>query len=847
MFITPKKRTQTNENATPTPTFVNHSGPPTKKTCCVLQPITPQIRDESRKLWLEKDKEVAKEKSLQEQRAAEEKQKLETSRLEEMERVRIAAGYTSLFGYLSELFGTKDCRLSSQVSQMLIAHGKELLDAMHIRQKVVVDEWMSTHFQDKLRHEGFLLGRVLQPDRGKELSSILQEFLLETLLKDAQSVAPTLFTFLSILCGEPDNSQSDISQVGRKKKDVIISTLICIIAQTRNEKASKFQLITCIYLLACGASRSLFSILNHAGFSLSYSSAMGKIKDLGEEKREFMKKLVCEQACLVVWDNLNIVFRVNEQRQASKDHFDNGMTVTLIPLYNVPFGSIPLSSLQPQSTRRITFDIQPHVDLLPSLQQVTELEASMLWQIEEILFTAFPQLHQRFKDINREPLSVLLIPVHKTEQYPLPAALIDESTIDGTIEVMDHIFFWTLGLTAEEIEKHGPFILAGDQLMNALSDMVCGAYRDDRSLVDNPSKLTKTQVGLFHGKIAGSRCTANEHWGVANSKAPWSLWRINTLLGRKAISAGWNAKQLPPFRPIMQLVLRLALPANILDGFRLFCLRKDLNQWVSSVSSYSTIKDVVRQVFEQLCSARRVSKLQRLTDCDIPHENIILFNHDALILAVLTASIKRGDIGAVVNVLAHWMGKCQNILMQCSAPLWTSKLWILIYGTLLCSHGFLKLINIHSLRHAYLMNWLANLLGRPNSFKELDLLQEHQNFWLKVRLSLCLPSFRATHVFNLPKIIYNAKGSNRSWEWLSMVSVSIFALRDVIRQVQMNFKTPYNGKSHTSPAIDTDIATIRAYLEEHTIQMYTPERQNNKMTIPARDLMAAGAAYATSV
>jgi hypothetical protein len=200
---------------------------------------------------------------------------------------------------------------------------------------------------------------------------------------------------------------------------------------------------------------------------------MGKIKDLGDEKLETLKKLVREQACLVVWDNLNIAFRVNEQRQASKDHFDNGTTATLIPLYDVPFGSIPLSSLPRRNTRRITFDVQPHIDLLPSLQQVTELEASMLWNIEEILFMAFPELHQRFKDINRKPPAVLLIPVHKTDQHPLPAALIDESTIDGTLDVMDHIFFRTLGLNAEEIEKHGPFILAGDQLTNALTDTVC--------------------------------------------------------------------------------------------------------------------------------------------------------------------------------------------------------------------------------------------------------------------------------------------------------------------------------------------------------------------------------------
>ncbi|EPQ61298.1 hypothetical protein GLOTRDRAFT_125020 [Gloeophyllum trabeum ATCC 11539] len=35
------------------------------------------------------------------------------------------------------------------------------------------------------------------------------------------------------------------------------------------------------------------------------------------------------------------------------------------------------------------------------------------------------------------------------------------------------------------------------------------------------------------------------------------------------------------------------------------------------------------------------------------------------------------------------------------------------------------------LRHTFLMNWLVNLSGMPDSFKEVDLLQEHQNVWAK--------------------------------------------------------------------------------------------------------------------
>lgn len=30
------------------------------------------------------------------------------------------------------------------------------------------------------------------------------------------------------------------------------------------------------------------------------------------------------------------------------------------------------------------------------------------------------------------------------------------------------------------------------------------------------------------------------------------------------------------------------------------------------------------------------------------------------------------------------------------------------------------------------MNWLVNLSGKPGHFKELDLLQEHENFFIKV-------------------------------------------------------------------------------------------------------------------
>lgn len=79
-----------------------------------------------------------------------------------------------------------------------------------------------------------------------------------------------------------------------------------------------------------------------------------------------------------------------------------------------------------------------------------------------------------------------------------------------------------------------------------------------------------------------------------------------------------------------------------------------------------------------------------------------------------------------------------------------------------------------------------------------------------------------------------------------MVSVSIFALRDVIRKVRNDFQTPGNTTYHTSPATTQDIHNLRLYLERKNLQSYTPTRKGNDFATAARDLMIDGASYANT-
>ena len=242
-----------------------------------------------------------------------------------------------------------------------------------------------------------------------------------------------------------------------------------MLMRSRNGHSTEFQTTTCIYLLACGASRSQFDVLNHAGFTLLYTSAIEKIKQLGIERLRKIISIVHSRAFMIIWDNLNITFRVGEQWKASKDHFDNGTTATLIPLYGVEYGELRLDMKAKRDSRLPVLKFGPE-DLLPSPEQV---ESAELWHIEDILYDCFPSLRLRFKDnFPSAPPTILQIPLHKTEQYPLPAMHIDESSLDGSLEVLNTIFCYTLKMTADDLEKHGIVFCAGDQLSISLLDKV---------------------------------------------------------------------------------------------------------------------------------------------------------------------------------------------------------------------------------------------------------------------------------------------------------------------------------------------------------------------------------------
>ncbi|KAF8869267.1 hypothetical protein BD779DRAFT_1682379 [Infundibulicybe gibba] len=134
---------------------------------------------------------------------------------------------------------------------------------------------------------------------------------------------------------------------------------------------------------------------------------------------------------------------------------------------------------------------------------------------------------------------------------------------------------------------------------------------------------------------------------------------------------------------------------------------------------------------------------------------------------------------------------------------------------------------IHNLTHVWpkairdivLNNWLLNPTGNPNSFVEVDLAQEHLNFWTKN--------------------FYMAHGSNSSWDWLELVGPCVNALRHLARNLHSSLGAD-QGTLHRPPNLANDILTLIESLNEHKVYQLQKGRRLDSDDPPVKDIISIG-------
>ncbi|KAJ7869605.1 hypothetical protein B0H14DRAFT_2727177 [Mycena olivaceomarginata] len=193
-------------------------------------------------------------------------------------------------------------------------------------------------------------------------------------------------------------------------------------------------------------------------------------------------------------------------------------------------------------------------------------------------------------------------------------------------------------------------------------------------------------------------------------------------------------------------------------------------------------------------------------------ENAILFLRDALLTGEFADAVKRGDSGRIVIIL---------------------RLWAFAYrgnGRTKYAHEMLHVLHnlicvwTNELRGIVLQNWLANPQGKFNSFVEIDLVQEHLNFWIKK--------------------IYKADGAGHSWDWLALFSPCVDILRQLATRMNVELGTRQGSKLATTD-LANDIAALMASLNDHEVYVEKEGRVLDDDEKPVPDVISVGMAALT--
>ncbi|KAG9123824.1 hypothetical protein FRC07_013844 [Ceratobasidium sp. 392] len=641
-------------------------------------------------------------------------------------------------------------------------------------------------------------------------------------------------------------------------------------ARRRFSEVSRVGQTTCtgLYMFAIGLQRQGYDILSHIGTVTSYNNlirgktdqnlpkphtnkseqpanlepgtsaqatlcpSVGAVKMLTNGCRKLTKKRWKKRRHGIIFDNMNFVLKCAQQTLGRTDSQENGTCATIFELHNATPEALDHSAARSAFAQAGPLE-EDHV-LHDQAEQAMHRKLIAHAIVRIVLKYGgedFKQ-YQPFLD-DSQPIVAPVIEPHTSNIYPLPAMDIDESSINGVISVFEAIFK-ELEIDIDAKEFVQDIILVAGDLKSGLN--LDGAQNTRIGQEEPKNSLSNLEyvLGLFHTKMAAVVSILSTHLGspTAGQDAPGSLFFHNSILERKP----FVATSLPPFAVAKDLIMD-SLGARVIHCLLRLSNCSDLESYLTRLKSYdSTAPDNepayknswerllsdAKELFDTYVNISTASKLQSDRRYagpneklgDMVYEGAVYFLRDALNLEELFDAVKCGHSGRILSVL-----KLFAISFRGSGrPQYARALLRLIHHC--------EVVWPPKLRDLILQNWLANPTGRPKGFVELDLVQEHLIYWIKREL---------TYV----KRVYSAHGSNETWEWLTMITPCIGALRTLTRDFNEmigNYRTTH----HSSPDKTRDILKIIESLEKYKVYEVHEGRTFDNKCDPIVDAQSLG-------
>ncbi|KAI0350254.1 hypothetical protein OH77DRAFT_1573825 [Trametes cingulata] len=535
--------------------------------------------------------------------------------------------------------------------------------------------------------------------------------------------APRLWFILQRLAWSP-RQQAENTQ---KNPFHVILTVIIMLAYSRSQASSRLTMIWSIFLKACGLSARAFDALHGLGITMSHKWTAEAFKAIAKTAKADTQLDVQRhhRSLLGSHDNLNIPERVFSQRSHNLGRFINASAATIWILPREAFLPEDISTTVKQARRAAEAAGPFGVEELftGELDAAARMRAQARHRILRFLLDSpvFAEYSARDDPRFAPPPPTELLPCgpeHIVRQHILETVEVDESSYDGTDELMNDIWLEQMGWASDEEKRRTGLerilVWAGDQLT---VDRIRGLARYRH---DDPNSFTCMEwvepvFGWFHATMAFANSLHAQYLGTS---AGVGLRKAFETLSRKGL-----IKQ--EIKGIFWHHLDEALwhvgEANFLG----------LWAKVGGVTSHAELLSrtpdellaILDEIYDRHASRQALTELEQLPvdEQDEVKRQMVMFSTDLLPYFDLREAMKIGDVGRMEDLLPTMLFRFAGGGNHKYATEILELIWKL-------REEWPAELRTYIRRHC----WLVNLTGKHDSFQAVDLAQEHNIKDIKV-------------------------------------------------------------------------------------------------------------------
>ncbi|KAJ3765120.1 hypothetical protein FB446DRAFT_655696 [Lentinula raphanica] len=589
---------------------------------------------------------------------------------------------------------------------------------------------------------------------------------------------------------------------------------ISILLYFRYRYASLFAIMIGVFLFSCNANREIFTFTSRIGLSVAYSTTLTTLRTLADDSAMFLKGLgaALEHGppnFLLLFDNVNKNRRAWQQSLLDQDVMNSGTAATLVLLENLLPGALDMTRVlaNRRSKARSALTVTKLLDDIDwkHIDKIGSATVVRTW------IRSVPSLAHFRSDIETHFSTSLArhrLQTRKSRIYSMRTTNIDESTSIGANDVLRNLIFDQLNISAHWLKS---FVLfCGDQLsIDRLRKLMRYTAKGDTPSSNYNWVLPVIQ--LWHLKYNWQKTVIQGHWWDESGRGVYGLAHDARHIRREKFNPTkcdfypahhlledrFDAMVLHALRLICEEKSEIVTPKSIplIDGLDTYFkpdglmsstsfeqlltfgdivnrrymvnaayedalghIERDIEVY-GSPADMSMPSNDVSQPIQIGSKSKKKSKRSKAATAETRNissgdqclANDISFLRTTMWYLEICAAIAEGDIGRVFEVIkilrfSFWGTGSTN------------------YGNemleLACNFIYEFTPELVT---AIFENYLVNTSNLEGHWFELDLLQEHFNFWIKRLFNSKSHDFDSRHLAECVSLNIQGLSALRAW------------------------------------------------------------------------------------